>query len=278
MPELPEVETMRRSLLGVEGGTIRAVVKLDCPRKPIGISPRIDHLSKQAVGKQVLSVDRVGKRVALRLEDQSRLLFEPRMTGLMVTGDSPDPLYLRMRVDFDSAKLERCWYWDRRGLGLVYLLGESEFAEAFSLAKLGPDGLVVTAEDFRERIGRSRREVKPALLDQRAVAGIGNIYAAEILHLAGVHPATRCDRISLRRWQAIADATHEVLQTAIRYEGSSLGDGTYRNKLNQDGSYQLHHQVYGRAGESCSRCDGVVKQIVQTQRSTFFCAGCQKKR
>ncbi len=278
MPELPEVETMRRGLLGVEGGIIRAIVKLDCPRKPIGISPRIDRLAKRATGKQVVSVDRVGKRVAIRLDDQSRLLFEPRMTGLVVTGDSPDPLYLRVRVDFDSAEIERCWYWDRRGLGLVYLLSESEFNEAFSSAKLGPDGLVVKAEDYRERLGKSRREIKPALLDQRAVAGIGNIYAAEILHLAGVHPAARCDRLSKRQWSAIADATHEVLEEAIRYEGSSLGDGTYRNKLNQDGSYQLHHRVYGRAGEKCSTCDDVVKQIVQTQRSTFFCSGCQKKR
>lgn len=278
MPELPEVETMRRSLLGAEGATIRRVEKLACPRKPIGIVPRIDHLRRRAEGQRVVSADRIGKRVALRLESEDRLLFEPRMTGLIVTGTSPDPLYLRVRVDLAGGDLDKFWFWDRRGLGKVFLYSAEEFAEQFSPQRIGPDGLVVTADDYHERLGRSRREVKPALLDQRAVAGIGNIYAAEILHVAKVHPAARCDRLSRRQWSAIAEATHAILEEAIRYEGSSLGDGTYRNKLNEDGSYQLHHRVYGRTGEPCGRCGKPVEQIVQTGRSTFFCSGCQTRR
>lgn len=278
MPELPEVETMRRSLLGVEGATIRRVEKVDCPRKPIGITPRIDFLRRRVEKLKLTSVDRVGKRVALRLANDDRLIFEPRMTGLIVTGKSPDPLYLRLKVELIGADLNKFWFWDRRGLGKVLLYSAAEFAEAFSSDKLGPDGLVISADDYKQRLGNSRREVKPALLDQKAVAGIGNIYAAEILHLAKVHPSARCDRLSRKQWSAIADATHEILELAIRYEGSSLGDGTYRNKLNQDGSYQLHHRVYGRANEPCPRCKQPIKQIVQTQRSTFFCEGCQKRR
>ena len=108
----------------------------------------------------------------------------------------------------------------------------------------------MTAELFRERLGGSKRAVKVALLDQRAVAGIGNLYASEILHLAGIHPAARCDKLTRAQWQAIADATHAVLEAAIRYEGSTLGDGTYRNALNQAGGYQNHHRVYDRAGEA----------------------------
>jgi formamidopyrimidine-DNA glycosylase len=121
--------------------------------------------------------------------------------------------------------------------------------------------------------------VKVALLDQRAVAGIGNLYASEILHLAEVHPAKRCDKISRRQWQAIADATHEILEHAIRYEGSTLSDGTYRNALNQNGGYQNHHRVYDRATKPCPRCGPAtqIKRIVQAQRSTFFCAACQRR-
>ena len=183
-----------------------------------------------------------------------------------------------MRVDLKGSDLDRFWFWDRRGLGTVRLYSDEEFAKTFSPEKIGPDGLEICTDDLRRRLGRSRREVKVALLDQRAVAGIGNIYAAELLHVAAVHPAARCDRLTKAQWERIADATREVLAEAVRYEGSSLGDGTYRNKLNQNGSYQLHHRVYGREGEQCPRCKAEVKKIVQAQRSTFFCSGCQKRR
>lgn len=137
----------------------------------------------------------------------------------------------------------------------------------------------MTGDLFREKLGGSRRAVKVALLDQRAVAGIGNLYASEILHLARLHPTQSCDRLTRAQWQAVADATQAVLTDAIRYEGSTLGDGTYRTALNREGGYQNHHRVYARAGERCQRCKngGEVVRIVQAQRATFFCRGCQKK-
>jgi formamidopyrimidine-DNA glycosylase len=119
--------------------------------------------------------------------------------------------------------------------------------------------------------------VKVALLDQRAVAGVGNLYASEILHLARIHPARPCDELARRHWNAIAAAAREVLETAIRYEGSTLSDGTYRNALNKEGGYQNEHRVYAKAGEPCPRCRrGVIERIVQAQRSTFFCPRCQQ--
>ncbi len=143
-------------------------------------------------------------------------------------------------------------YWDRRGLGNVRLFSPAEFEAAFGPEKLGPDALAMTADLFRTQLGASKRAVKVALLDQRAVAGIGNLYASEILHVAGIHPARRCDKITRPAGKRIADATHAVLETAIRYEGSTLGDGTYRNALNQAGSYQNHHCVYDKAGQRAS--------------------------
>ncbi len=111
----------------------------------------------------------------------------------------------------------------------------------------------------------------------RPVAGIGNLYASEILHAAGIHPARRCDRLTRAQWQAVADATHKVLEEAIRCEGSTLADGTYRNALGSAGGYQSHHRVYAKAGQPCRRCGSVIKRIVQAQRSTFFCPGCQTR-
>lgn len=268
---------MRRGVLPIVGAKITAVDKVRCPRKPILFSPRCDAFRRRTVGQTVTAVDRVGKRVAVRLGSDDTIIFEPRMTGLVLCGESPDPLYLRVRIDLTGGDADRLWYWDRRGLGNVRLLSPAEFAAAYGPDKLGPDGLVVSSADLRRRLGTSRRAVKVALLDQTVVAGIGNIYAAEILHVAGVHPAARCDRLSKPKWQRIADATHVVLEEAIRHEGSSLGDGTYRNALNKDGSYQNEHRVYGRDGQACPRCGAKVRKTVQTQRSTFFCAGCQRR-
>jgi formamidopyrimidine-DNA glycosylase len=118
-----------------------------------------------------------------------------------------------------------------------------------------------------------------ALLDQQALAGIGNLYAAEILHEARLHPQTPCSRLSAQHWRRLAAAITRVLEEAIRYEGSTLSDGTYRNALNLAGSYQNEHRVYDRAGLRCPTCTrGRVRRIVQAQRATFFCPNCQRAR
>lgn len=278
MPELPEVETMRRGIVGIVGGELCAVERLPCPRKPILLFPRANAFRRRALGQRVSAVDRIGKRVVVRLASDDAIVLEPRMTGLVLTTDPPDPLYLRVRFDINGGDHPSFWYWDRRGLGSVRLLSPAEMLEAFGQHKLGPDALGLSVASLRARLGGSKREIKVGLLDQKAVAGIGNLYAAEILHVAGVHPQARCDRLSRKQWTRIVDATHEVLEEAIRHEGSTLSDGTYRNALSQDGGYQNCHRVYAREGLPCPRCGSPVRRIVQTQRATFFCQNCQARR
>jgi formamidopyrimidine-DNA glycosylase len=279
MPELPEVETMRRGILGIVGARIKDVERAACTRRPIAITPRIDHFRRRVVGRQIQDVGRIGKRVVVYLNSEDAIVLEPRMTGLVLISDPPTKEHLRFRCKLTGGKVRELLYWDRRGLGSVRLFSPAEFEKAFKSGKIGPDALAMTAELFRERLGSSKRPVKVALLDQHAVAGIGNLYASEILHLCQIHPARRCDRITRAQWQLIADATQTILQSAIRYEGSTLGDGTYRNALNEAGGYQNHHRIYDRAGETCFRCGtgSEVRRIVQAQRATFFCAKCQKK-
>lgn len=278
MPELPEVETMRRGILGVVGARIDQVERVACRRKPIAIVPRIDRFRRRVAGRTVREVGRAGKRVVLRLDSNDAIVIEPRMTGLVLVADPPDRQYLRFRCKLSGNGVGELLYWDRRGLGNVRLFSSREFAAAFGPAKLGPDALTVTAEVLRAQLGASRRAIKVALLDQRAVAGIGNLYASEILHEAGIRPSRRCDRMTRSQWHALADATHDVLEEAIRYEGSTLGDGTYRNALNRQGGYQNHHRVYAKAGQPCPSCwAATIKRIVQAQRSTFFCPKCQRK-
>lgn len=277
MPELPEVETMRRGILGIVGARIAAVERTACRRRPIAITPRIDRFRRRAVGCVVCDVGRVGKRVVVRLDSQDAIVLEPRMTGLVLVVDPPTQEHLRFRCSLIDGAADELLYWDRRGLGSVRLFSPSEFENALGPTKLGPDALEASGPLLRQRLGTSKRAVKVALLDQRAVAGIGNLYASEILHLAGIHPARRCDKITSSQWNAIADATHEILETAIRYEGSTLSDGTYRNALNESGGYQNHHRVYDRAGQPCPRCGGAkrITRMVQAQRSTFYCRACQ---
>jgi formamidopyrimidine-DNA glycosylase len=278
MPELPEVETMRRGILGIIGSRIEDVARVACRRRPIAITPRIDRFRRRTVGRVIRSVGRVGKRVVVRLDSGDAIVLEPRMTGLVLVADPPTREHLRFRCTLSAGGGRELLYWDRRGLGSVRLLSPEEFDATYGSGRIGPDALTIASASLCAQLGRSRRAVKVALLDQRALAGIGNLYASEILHAAGIHPTRRCDQLTRAQWQTLADATHAILEHAIRHEGSTLADGTYRNALNQAGGYQNHHRVYDRAGKPCPSCGRPVVRIVQAQRSTYFCPTCQPKR
>lgn len=279
MPELPEVETMRRGVLPIVGSRVADVLRPKIAKRPILIAPRLDVLRRRAIGRTVTAVDRVGKRVVVRLDSADAMIFEPRMTGLVLLAAPPTTEHLRLQVKLSGGKHKELLFWDRRGLGLVRLVTPAEFDQLYGEDKLGPDALVLTADAMRERFAASKREIKVALLDQRAVAGVGNLYASELLHLARVHPQKRCDLLRPAEWRRIHAAMLEVLELAIRYEGSTLGDGTYRNALNESGGYQNHHRVYDRAGDVCPSCGrATIERIVQAQRSTFFCKRCQPRR
>lgn len=269
---------MRRGILDAVGCRVVDAVKLRCRRKPIDIRPSPAQFRRRVRGATVRELSRAGKRVVIWLDTDEAIVIEPRMTGLVLVVDPPSREHLRWQLQLSGGEIDEVLYWDRRGLGNVRLYSREEFDTRFGLDNLGPDATKISAEEYRSRLGNSRREIKPALLDQRAVAGIGNIYASEILHVAGIHPTRRCNAMSARQWQALSAATHAVLEEAIRYEGSTLGDGTYRNALNEAGEYQNAHRVYDRVDRPCPRCRGAkIKRIVQTQRSTFFCDNCQKR-
>jgi formamidopyrimidine-DNA glycosylase len=277
MPELPEVETMRRGIVEIVGGEIRDARRTRCRLKPIRITPRLPALRRRVLGRTVTAVDRIGKRVVVRLSGGDCLVFEPRMAGLVLLADPPDMGHVRFRVDVAGDRPFQLLYWDRRGLGSVRLLSPSELLAELGPDKLGPDALAITVAQLRQRLGGSRREIKVALLDQRAIAGVGNLYASEMLHQARIHPARPCNRLTHRQWTRLQAAMHQVLHEAIRYEGSTLADGTYRNALNNPGGYQNHHRVYARAGQPCVNCGrGMIRKIVQAQRSTFYCPCCQR--
>lgn len=276
MPELPEVETMRRGILSIVGSRIDDLQAARCTKRPILLAPSAAAMRRRVLGRRIVAVERVGKRVVVRLETGARIVFEPRMTGLVLLAAPPTTEHLRLRITLSGGDCDELLFWDRRGLGLVRLVSPQQFDALYGAEKLGPDALTLTGDDLQTRLCASRREIKVALLDQRALAGVGNLYASEILHLAHVHPRRRCDLLRKAEWQRIQAAVVEVLEMAILHEGSTLSDGTYRNALNEQGGYQNHHRVYDRAGQACPSCRRAkVERIVQAQRSTFFCAVCQ---
>jgi formamidopyrimidine-DNA glycosylase len=278
MPELPEVETMCRGIAGIVGSRVVDVQRPPCDRRPILFTPEVATFASRIAGRSIARIGRRGKRVLIYLDDQQVIVIEPRMTGLVLLAEPPTYEHLRMRLLLEDGPHEELLFWDRRGLGTVRLLKKEEADDVLGLDRIGADALEISSSELRERLRTGRRSVKVALLDQKLIAGIGNLYAAEILHVAGVDPRVRCDRLSGPQWKRIHAAIAEVLSEAIRHEGSTLSDGTYRNALNQDGGYQNMHRVYDRTGMVCRRCGGTIVRIVQAQRSTFYCPSCQTRR
>ncbi len=277
MPELPEVETMRRGVLEIVGRRIRDVRQPRCELKPIKITPRFSDFRRRAVGRKIVAVERLGKRVVVELDSGDRIIFEPRMTGRLLLVNPPDTKHLRLIFDLSGRPARKLLFWNLRGLGVVHLMSPRRFAQQFSPDKTGPDALAISTELLSERLGRSARAIKVALLDQRAVAGIGNIYASEILHRIGVHPELPCNKLRPAQWKKLHAAIVQVLDEAILHQGSTLSDGNYRNAQNEPGGFQDHHRVYQRTDEKCPTCRrGTIARIVQAQRSTFFCPRCQR--
>jgi formamidopyrimidine-DNA glycosylase len=277
MPELPEVETMRRGIAAIAGSRIAAAWRPRSSLKPIEIRPAMGVLSRRVAGRLIEAVQRLGKRIVLRLDGGDAIVMEPRMTGRILLAEPPDKEHLRAVFDLEGGPAGQLFFWDLRGLGVVRLLTPGELARRLGPEKLGPDALDITAVALIERLGRSRRAIKPALMDQRAVLGIGNLYASEILHRASIHPETPCRDLRPAQWKRLHAAIGEVLREAIARQGSTLRDGNYRNPWNEAGSFQDLHRVYQRAGQTCLQCGKTaIVRLVQAQRSTFFCPRCQR--
>ncbi len=284
MPELPEVETMCRGIAVLRGQTVKMLsFPVRRGQRPIPCSPAARTIEGRLEAARLVDVRRRGKRAVLEFAAGSDptpafLVIEPRMTGLLLVADPPTADHVRVRVRFRAATAPDLLFWDRRGLGTVSLVDAAGLERLCGRERLGPDALGIDGESLRERLGRSRRPVKAALLDQKAVAGIGNIYASEILFRAKVHPARRCRRLARAAWNRIADSARSILSEAIAAGGSTLGDATYRTAENRPGGYQSRHCVYARAGRPCPECAATIRREVLAQRSTFWCPSCQSAR
>lgn len=262
MPELPEVETVVRSVASHLIGRRIEAVALSSRRVTRGSHSRT---VRALVGRTITAVRRHGKQILVDL-DRGLLYIHLGMTGNLLWNAKPGK-YSRAVLELDNGTLV---YNDMRQFGRVEF-----FAEApREITSVGPDALQLDFPAFFERLKTRKSPIKPLLLNQGFICGVGNIYADEALFAARIHPRTRANRISQKRAAELHGRIVEVLRLAIEHRGSSISN--YMDARGEPGSFQRMHSVYGRTGEPCFRCGSPIKRIVLGQRGTHYCVRCQR--
>jgi formamidopyrimidine-DNA glycosylase len=269
MPELPEVETVRRSLLPIVGTRI-AAVEVREPRLRRAVAR---DFGRRLAGRVIQGIERHGKYLLFQLTGDEALLAHLGMSGALLLQQGGTPPQAHDHICLRLSDGRQVTFNDPRRFGLMRMGRPTEFAE---LGNVGPDPLAGTfsVNDLAALLRSRKKPVKNLLMDQRALGGIGNIYANEILFRAGVRPGRQARRLTRREIERLFAATRAVLRSAIRLGGSSISD--YRDGGGRPGYFQLRLKVYARAGQPCRRCQTPIRRAVHAGRSSFYCPGCQK--
>lgn len=282
MPELPEVETIARGLSRILAG--RRIEQVHLSRADV-VHGTPFPLCAALRGRRIEQVDRSGKQVRLRLETRpddpgaTFVYVHLGMSGRLIAVDRDAEVepHTHLRVTFHRCRRE-LRYIDPRRFGGVWLMVENVGINGDGIGRrqptIGLDPLAVTRERFRELM-RCRRQIKPMLLAQAPISGIGNIYCDEVLHRAGVHPLTRACDLDREEVDRLRRNLRRVLREAIAAGGSSIRD--YRAADNAPGAFQERHRVYQRAGRPCRACGSEIRRLTVAGRSTFFCETCQPR-
>lgn len=268
MPELPEVETVRRQLSQVlVGSTIK---KAECgpPSYFFVTAPRT--LKARLTGKRVTALDRRGKALIATLDDDSTLLLHLGMTGQLVCKKLPQDGHVHLI--FHLSKRRTVSFRDVRKFGKVEWIPAGK--ESPRLTKLGPDALTIEAAELSAALAGRRIAIKSALLNQELLAGVGNIYADEALFAAGIKPTRAAQRVSKKESGLLALKIRDILASAVENGGSTIND--YMRPDGELGGFQDWHQVYGKTAEPCPRCASPIVRQVIGGRSSHFCKKCQR--
>jgi len=269
MPELPEVETIARTLReGAQGPALpgRRITGVTARWPRHFTTPKLPTFRKRIRDRRILDVSRRGKYLVFPL-DQETMLIHLRMSGDLRLAPSEEEAE---RFEHTLFHLDNGWdlrFSDARKFGRVSLVSDTRQV----LGSLGPEPLDgdFTPDLLGELLASHQRMLKPLLLDQSFIAGIGNIYADEALHIAGLHPLRRSDTLNNGQVYALWKGIREALQAGLEHNGASI-DWVYRG-----GSFQNHFRVYGREGDPCFSCGTAISRIVVGQRGTHLCAHCQ---
>jgi len=277
VPELPEVEVVRRGLeQSVPGRTFRAVT---VRRSDLRFPVPSEKLQTLLPGAKICEVNRRGKFLLLQIDNGHTLLVHLGMSGRFLLVASNHPLDKHDHVLFSLDENVQLRFRDPRRFGMLDLWPTAKLEQHPRLQHLGPEPFSASFSPAyaRERAGVSRRSIKSWLLDATFVAGIGNIYASESLYRAKIHPGRSAASLNETEWNRLIHAVRMVLNSAIRQGGTTLQDEGFRNILNLGGRFQLYLHVYGKEGLPCPSCGTPIRRILQQGRSTYFCPKCQKE-
>ena len=271
MPELPEVEVLRRSLLSELVG--RTVENVNISRTDL--RDRVDPSQLvRAQGRKIVDLRRRAKYLLVDLEQALTLVVHLGMTGQLTLVDSSTPRARHEHLSFDLGT-SRLRYVDPRRFGLVMALDTARLDSDRHFNHLGIEPLSVhfSAKFLKLAVGRRNTAVKPFIMDSTVVVGVGNIYASEALFLAGIHPKRKVSRVSIHRWEQLVTEIRSVLSKAIERGGTSFSD--FVDGYGRRGRQKPALAVYGRENEPCPRCQREIRRFTQAGRSTFYCPGCQ---
>jgi len=280
MPELPEVETVRR-------GMISFVVGRRIERVEVGRERTVRRTSRQELidgltGATVTSIGRRGKYILCALDTGDVLMIHLRMSGRVLVSNNgdPRPAHTHVVLHLAGSPPQELWFVDPRTFGeMVVFDPEHVDTEVPELARLGIDPITdgLTVAELRAMLKGRARQLKPLLLDQHMIAGIGNIYCDEILHRAKLRPDRLAHTLKPLEIRRLHEAIHSILMTAIEAGGITLSDTQYVDVMGDGGTFQLDHRVYDRAGQRCLTCGKAdIVRIVSGGRSTCFCPRCQR--
>lgn len=273
MPELPEVETLRRALAPSLVGARVAQVQVRSPvlRKPIDVAAL-----RRLEGKRLEDLSRRGKFLLFHFAEDA-LLCHLGMSGRLLLGNTQAPWPGHVHVVFSFEPFGELAFRDPRRFGLLLVLPGRELACHPLLARLGPEPQTPKVVEAALRAVRaSKRAIRDLLLDQRVVAGVGNIYACEALFAARIHPAAKACELADDRLALLARALVLVLSVAIRAGGTTLRDGAWRGAFGEPGFFTQKLSVYGRQGQACRRCGTPVARLRLGGRSAYHCPRCQR--
>jgi formamidopyrimidine-DNA glycosylase len=273
MPELPEVETIRRHLAPHVEGRVLETLAIDDPRWCLPWAP--SELRDAVEGRVVERLGRRGKYLVWELSDEVFLLTHLRMTGTLLLDPEPGVRYRRVRFGLSGGR--EVAFCDPRRFGTGELVLGDAALEAFFATRVGiePLGPELTGERLRELARGRRAPIKAFLLDQRRVAGVGNIYADEALFLARIHPLRPAGSLKRDQYASLAQSVRDVLIAGIDAGGASIDD--FRHPDGVQGAFQNGFLVHMRRGEPCPVCGTAVVKFVAAGRGTYCCESCQKR-
>lgn len=272
MPELPEVESVKNGLKSLIIG--KSIDSVDVLWANIIEDPSVEEFREKITGETFRDVKRRGKFLLFVLDNYT-LISHLRMEGKFRLENSGEPRIKHTHVIFNLNTEEELRYLDVRKFGRMSLVTHSDVWTHPSLVQLGPEPVdqSLLKADLEKNLKKTNRPIKAVLLDQHVIAGIGNIYADEILFSAGVHPGKKASELTVNEVCSIHQSTIQVMSEAVRSGGTTIR--TYANAFGLEGSFQNKLKVYGKTGEACVHCGHLIEKIKIAQRGTHYCPNCQ---